>query len=143
MAGVWLGGRGIRMGARGGIGRVWARPHRLALKIILLPRPLAGGQAGARDWAPPPWGLATIWWDYPPQTAPFRSISLDMEIGGEPVGSSKLYIAVIGGGPIAGAPLYAGLQANGKLPQGRSGPIGIFSRWNERSPEAMKVAPGG
>ena len=113
-------------------------PAALALAGLLW---LLGPAAWA--WAPMPWALATIWWDLPAETATFHSLSLDMEVEGEAIGERKLYFAVIGGEQIDGAGLYAGLQSGGRLQDGGVGHIGIFSRWDERSPEAIRVAPGG
>jgi hypothetical protein len=101
------------------------------------------GQPAARAWAPMPWALATIWWDFPPETGAFHSLSMDMDVAGEAIGERRLYFAIIGSEQIDGAGLYAGLQSGGKLPNGGAGHLGIFSRWNERSPEAVRVVPGG
>lgn len=96
----------------------------------------------ALAWAPMPWGLATVWWDFPAETGPFHSLSLDIDIEGEEIGERRLYFALIGAEEIDGAPLYAGLQSGGNLADGKPGHIAIFSRWNERSAEAMRPAPG-
>jgi hypothetical protein len=104
---------------------------------------LGAGPSTARDWARMPWNLATIWWDFPPESGAFQSLSMDVEIEGEEVGERKIYVAAIGWEEIDGAPLYAGLQAGGKLQGGGIGHIGIFSRWNERDPAAIRIAPGG
>ena len=116
----------------------WPKPLCLALAGLLWL-----GAPAALAWAPMPWALATIWWDFPPETAAFHSLSLDMEIAGEGLAGRQLYFAAIGWEEIDGAALYAGLQAGGRLPNGAAGPLGIFSRWNERSQDAVRTAPGG
>jgi hypothetical protein len=96
----------------------------------------------ARAWAPMPWALATIWWDFPAESGPFHSLSLDMDVAGEEIGERRLYFAIVGAEQIDDAPLYAGLQSGGNLADGRPGHIAIFSRWNERSRDAIRLAPG-
>lgn len=117
--------------------------YRLAAVLILAGLLWLLALAAARAWAPMPWALATIWWDFPPVTGAFHSLSLDMDVEGEEIGERRLYFAIIGSEQIEGAGLYAGLQSGGKLPNGGTGHVGIFSRWNERSPAAVRVVPGG
>jgi hypothetical protein len=120
----------------------WPGRRRAAASLALAALLWLLALPAARAWAPMPWGLATIWWDFPPETGAFRSLSLDMDVEGEEIGERRLYFAVIGAEEIDGAPLYAGLQSGGTLENGRPGHIAVFSRWNERSRDAMRLAPG-
>jgi len=123
-----------RTPVRHGLTGLW--PALLAAGLLWLAAP------AALAWAPMPWGLATVWWDFPAETAAFHSLSLDIDIEGEEIGERRLYFALIGAEEIDGAPLYAGLQSGANLADGKSGHIAIFSRWNERSREAIRLAPG-
>lgn len=110
-----------------------------ALALVIL----SFAPAKAADWKPMPWHLADIWWDFPAETGDFHMLSIDMEIAGQEVGDLPVYFAPIGLGKIDDAPFYAGLQSGAKLTDGSRGHLGIFSRWQERDPAAMRVAPGG
>lgn len=95
-------------------------------------------------WRSMPWGLVTIWWDLPAAKAvPFQSISIEVEVLKDPPNDVHLYLAPLGQGWLGGTPFYGGIQVGAPLPKGGRGRIALFSRWNERSQEAIRTAPGG
>jgi hypothetical protein len=113
---------------------------------------LAAGSMG--EDAPPriggmPWHLADVWWTFTP-LPPLESLSVDVEVRGEIPADTRLYCAPIGGARLGGEQFYGGLQtrSDGKSPAtgGRLeviGPGAIFSRWGERSLDAVRRSLGG
>jgi hypothetical protein len=89
-----------------------------------------------------PWGLATIWWDLP-DSGPFYSLSIDFSIDEELPDGTHLFIAPLGSGLLNEVRFYGGVQVGGLTPDGKNARLGLFSRWNERSQQAMRAAPGG
>lgn len=116
-------------------------PRSLAVTVLLLV--LAALPKPAHAWRDMPWGLATIWWDLPPLEGAFHSLSIDVQISSDLPEDTHLFIAPIGMGWLDDVPFYGGLQVGAALPQGGQGRIGIFSRWQERSRDAIRSAPDG
>lgn len=90
----------------------------------------------AKEPGPVPWHLVDIWYKLD-QAVEFKSMSMDIEINGEPERSIGFYIAPLYG-TIGGANFYCGMQncesitvpaTNKKVSYNR---MGIFSRWSER-----------
>ena len=100
-------------------------------------------------WADMPWHLVNIRWDFDRST-PFESLSVDVTIQGTVAPDADLYIAPIGGARIGGAAFYGGLQTDmhtrlkeDPLRVRQVGRGVIFSRWGERSYDAIRPAPPG
>lgn len=84
-----------------------------------------------------PWGLVNIWYNFNQPTL-MSSFSIDIEVMNEIPEDCNLYIAPFGLGKINNVTFYGGIQTN----IGGSKRI-IFSRWGERSTEAIQTAEGG
>jgi hypothetical protein len=114
----------------------------LALLFVFLPHPSAAEGPYRRL----PWHLVDIYWqlDSLIELEPFRELSMDVTIEGDPLASPPLYVAPLGLFWLGEAKAYAGLQTWLKHnPEGNRGPGLIFSRFGERRPDRLKVAPGG
>jgi len=117
----------------------------LALLILFVSTAMASAQFGN-----PPWHLTDIWWDLGKPTEDFQSLSIDMEISKDIPPTSRFYLAAFGLGHLNGTAYYGGLQSNiigWNSPEDHRrkyrGPGAIFSRWDERSLKAVRVAEGG
>lgn len=88
--------------------------------------------------------LVTIWWDLGPDTErmPFDSLSMEVEIAGEPGRALPLYVAPFGLMKLDGVAAYGGLQ-NVVDSRGETWRQIIFSRWGERRTDYLRTAPGG
>ncbi|MBF0563172.1 MAG: hypothetical protein HQL37_14440 [Alphaproteobacteria bacterium] len=128
------------------------RPPRPAGWMVALLLLLLASPAWAL-WHQMPWTLATIWWDLP-AAVPFQSLSLDVDVLKDPPPGGRLYVAPIGMGWFDDTPFYGGIQEGVQIPSGagdsrgatgdsRGDRIALFSRWNERSLDAIRPAPGG
>jgi hypothetical protein len=126
-----------------GCRRILRRLPSLILTVGLFLSWAAVVPASAREWKGMPWHLMDFWWDFPQQTAPLYLLSMDMELAGDDISASSIYVAPLGLEEIDGAPFYAGLQTGADNSHGGGGKIGIFSRWKERDPKAIREAPGG
>ncbi|MBF0094823.1 MAG: hypothetical protein HQL34_09795 [Alphaproteobacteria bacterium] len=93
-------------------------------------------------WRPMPWSLATVWWDLP-RTGPFRSLSMEMDVLTDLPSDQRVYLSAIGLGTLGATRFYGGVQTGARVPEGGRDRIALFSRWDERSPDAMRPAPGG
>ena len=93
-------------------------------------------------WRPMPWGLVTIWWDLP-SLGSFQSLSMEVDVVNDLPSDRHLYLAAIGAGKLDNTRFYGGLQVGAKVPGGGQDKIALFSRWGERSRDAIRVAPGG
>ena len=97
----------------------------------------------------PPWHLVDLWWDLG-EARTFESLAIDFELSDDVPETVNLYIAPIGLGKLSGTSFYGGIQTQiGPLTATRSGQrltLGrgaIFSRWDERSLDAVRLAQGG
>ena len=119
---------------------------RAILSLIVFGSTLADAAPVVKD---PPWHLADVWWDLG-QAREFSSLSIDFEISDDVDPSISLYIAPLGLGTLNKGNFYAGVQTQSSgfasLEDHTLQPIGrgaIFSRWGERSLDAVRLAPGG
>ena len=107
-----------------------------------------GPPAQDKRHPPPPWHLVDIWWDVGQEQA-FESYSLDVTISDNVPATVNLCIAPIGLGHLNKTPFYGGIQtqADGYTKTDQRlrtiGPGFLFSRWGERSHDAIRMAPGG
>ena len=100
------------------------------------------------DYNAMPWHLVDVWWDFgKPST--FQSLAIDVTIKGEVADEAQLYIAPFGRSELNKQMFYGGIQTR-TLAQTKKSPRrqdigrgGIFSRWDERSHNAIRTAPGG
>lgn len=100
----------------------------------------------------PPWHLTDLWWT-PAAPVTCEWFSVDVTIEGEVPTDLPLYISPLGGGEgcsINGVMCYGGLQTRpdgGDRADRRIRPLGepgfIFSRWGERSLDAVRMAARG
>ena len=115
---------------------------------------LASAPARAEDPATvqPPWHLVDLYWT-PASIVTCECFSVDVTIEGEVPTNLPLYIAPLGGGEgctINGQQCYGGLQTKpdgGDRNSPRVRPLGgpgfIFSRWGDRSFDAIRMASRG
>lgn len=101
----------------------------------------------------PPWHLVDIWYTIEPPKN-FQSLSIDFEISEDIPSNCQLYIAPLGSGKLNNKRFYGGIQTNtggfkdkyhikNNSPKTFIGRSIIFSRWKERSPDAIEIANGG
>jgi len=100
----------------------------------------------------PPWHLTDVYWK-PARTVVCERFSVDVTIEGEIPEGLPLYIAPFGGGEgctVNGVQCYGGLQTRpdgGNRGDRYVRPLGmpgfIFSRWGERSFDALRMAADG
>lgn len=98
----------------------------------------------------PPWHLVDLWWNISGEVNNIEKISMDVFISDEIPQNINLYIAPIGLGKLNGVSFYGGLQTNtggfiSKTDQRYKnwGRGLLFSRWDERSLDAVSLADGG
>jgi hypothetical protein len=98
---------------------------------------------------PMPWHLTDVWWTFPSSPA-LESISVDVDVRGDIPVEARLYCSPIGGAQLGGEQFYGGIQtkSDGKSPETGGqltviGPGAIFSRWGERSLDAVRRSLGG
>jgi hypothetical protein len=109
-----------------------------------------GGQDPVRidTYAPLPWHLASTRWDLG-QEQPFESLAVDVSISDDLPQGQFLYIAPVGLARLGDTTLYGGIQTRMDAitradPTHRAiGPGFIFSRWGERSMDAIRPGEGG
>ncbi len=121
--------------------------------LALSPRLAHGAEPDATGFTWP-WHLVDYWWNFG-ESRPFQSYSLDMAISPAPPAGLRLYIGGLGlanlrppGG--ASTALYGGLQTftggftdEAQRERQELGSGTILSRWQTRSLEAVRPAPGG
>jgi hypothetical protein len=113
------------------------------LLFVLLASPLL-----ADEYKSTPWHLVDLWWDIG-QDSPFESCSIDVDISDDVPSAKNFYIAPIGIAHLSKTPFYGGIQtqADGYTKRDQSlrkiGPGFIFSRWGERSLDAIQPSIGG
>jgi hypothetical protein len=101
----------------------------------------------------PPWHLVDVFYELN-EVSNFKSLSIDVEISDSIPESTALYIAPFGIGKINNHDFYGGIQtqADGFLDKpyhksteaiSKLGRGIIFSRWDQRSTEAIQLAPNG
>lgn len=124
-----------------------------ALSVVVLTSVTIAPQSRAEDvskYKKMPWHLVDLWWDLGTDHD-FTSYKIDLEITGKLDPDIRLYIAPIGLANFNGQKFYGGVQTqlgraykrNDKTWRSGFGAGAIFSRWGERSLDAVRTADGG